>query len=421
MLMVTMSRMLSELLGVHEPTLARSIQDLERASWLQSVDVRLTAEIVTKVHGKTRALGLDPRDTNGRELYYALQDMVRLHDDFLVRLIGGSDAGDVEDLLPRIVHIAQRVRIPRQVWVIKHSVGKRLLRVHPPRRLMKSLGYRSLDSLLKREPIDVVFAAMRFLETPQWQRQFVQQYNRLQPSDFELRNVEVINLQGKKWEQAATDFIRSQHHNITHSKEMGSIIVLPLPVRRLPGITITVLPLLLHYINEIRLYSALFKLQQVKPNFGAIISETILHDPGNHVKVAGQGVHWRVVQQHFGKLSRLEQPELFEPHVQPEDLEWRSAEDILFHMEPALQFWQGMDFAGVVLDGRRISFNLMDVATNFINQLPFEQQVSYHLQRSLWNELHRRYISQPTLETHILRQLEQELVDSEMPLRSLVR
>ena len=421
MLMVTMSRMLSELLGVHEATFAVSIQELERASGLQSVDVRLAAEIVAKVHGKTRALGLDPRDTNGRELYHGLQDMVRLHDEFLVRLLGGTDPGDVEDLLPRIVHVAQRVRTPRQVWVIKHSVGKRLLRVHPPRRLMKSLGYRSLDSLLKREPIDVVFAAMRFLETSQWQQQFVRQYSRLQPSDFELRNVEVINLQGKKWEQAAAEFIQNQHHNITHSKEMGAIIVLPLPVQHLPGITITVLPLLLHYINEIRLYSALFKLQQVKPNFGSIIAETILHDPGNHVRVAGQGVHWRVVQQHFGQLSRRDQPELFEPHVQPEDLEWRSAEDILFNLEPALQFWHGIDFVGSIQDGQRISFNLMDAATNFINQLPFDRQVSYHMQRSLWNELNRRYISQPAVETHVLRQLEHELVDSDVQLRSLLR
>ena len=66
----------------------------------------------------------------------------------------------------------------------------------------------------------------------------------------------------------AEEFVRKKRHNITHLKELGVILMLPTSLEKLPGITITAMPLLFHYINEIRLYSAFFKLQQVKPNFG---------------------------------------------------------------------------------------------------------------------------------------------------------
>lgn len=390
-----------------------SIEQLERASSRQSADVRLSAEIVAKTHAKVRALGLDPHDSNGRELYHALLDMVRLHDDFLVRIIGGDNPADVADLLPRIVRVAQRIRMPRQVWVIKHSVAKRLLKTHPPRRVMKALGYRSIDSLLKRESIGEIFGVLRFGETSQWLEHFVAQYAKLTASDFETRPVEILLLDQKKWGKATESFVRSKHHNVTHSKEMGAILVLPLPVAKLPGITITVLPLLLHYINELRIYSAYFKLQQVKPHFGSIIAETILRDPNQHATLVGQSIHWRVIHKHFGMQPRGLHPEIFEPHVQPEDLEWRKAEEVLFRLEPALQFWHDMDYVGLIKGGQTISFNLMDVAVNYINQLPFEKQVSYHLQGALWNELFGRYLGQPALESQILRQLDSELVESD--------
>lgn len=390
------------------------ITGLERASGEQSVDVRLSAEIVGAVHHKMKALGLDPTDTNGPELYHALLDMVRLHDDFLVRHIGGLDPGDVSDLMPRIVSVAEKIRMPRQVWAIKHSVGKRLLKQQPPKRLMKLLGYRSLESLLKREPMGKVFAAIRFAENENWQKSFIRQYVSLQPGDFESRTVEIYHVDGARWQKASTEFIRSRHHNITHSKEMGSIVVLPLPVERLPGITITALPLIIHYINELRVYSAFFKFEQVKPNFGEIIWRTIVDDPVRQAQIAGQPIHWRTIHTHFGNKTRLNHPELFEPHVQVEDLEWRQAEELLMQLEPALQFWKGLDFVGMMFGNQIVSMNLMDVATNYINQLSYSQQVNTHLRSSLSNELYERYLGHPALESQVLHQLDTDMLGADV-------
>ncbi|MEZ6331063.1 MAG: hypothetical protein R3B12_03565 [Candidatus Saccharimonadales bacterium] len=79
----------------------------------------------------------------------------------------------------------------------------------------------------------------------------------------------------------------------------------------MPGITMTVMPLLFHYINEIRLYSSFFKLQQVKLNFAEIVINTLIADPGDAAVMAGQAVHWRVIQRYFGKLENEYHPEIF--------------------------------------------------------------------------------------------------------------
>src|SRR5690606_10635361 len=140
----------------------------------------------------------------------------------------------------------------------------------------------------------------------------------------------------EKWGGLTAEFVHKKRHNLTHLKELGVIVLLPMPIDRMRGIVITVLPLLLHYYNEIRLYSAFFKIQQVKADFGKILVETLIADPDTSAVMAGQNIHWRVIQRYFGKLEGESHPEIFQPHVQPEDLHRRKAEEVLYKMEPAL-------------------------------------------------------------------------------------
>jgi hypothetical protein len=405
-----MSQTLSRLLGAGEPMFSVALQRLERASGNFGVDVRLTADIIAKAHVAMRSLGLDPQDTHGRELYHALNALVGMHDEFLAKRLGGEDAADVADMLGRIRIAAQNLHMPKQAWVLKGSVAKRLLREQPPKKALKTLGYRSLESMLKREPLAAIYAAVRIVESAAWQQAFLRSYETLKPHDFESRDVEIIHLSSEKWQKIAQEYVTAQHTNVTHLKELGSVIILPLPIAKLPGVTITVFPRVIHYINEIRLYSAYFKLSQMRPDFGAVVARTLTSDPHDHVEVAGQPLHWRIIHRRYANQTEA-LPELFDPHVQAEDLEWRMAEEVLYELEPALHFWHGLDFAGVLTTDRPVSFNLLDVAANYVNSLNYGQQTIQHMRQSLWDELYVRYIKQPTLEANIIRQLSNETVD----------
>lgn len=407
--MLIMSRKLSELLGASEPLFSISLQRLEQASGHHSVDVRLTAEIIGKTHQKMRELGLDPKYTNGRELHHALVGLARLHDSFLAKKLGITDHGDVKEVLRAIAASSGNLPVITDTWAIKTSVLRRLLKTVPPKKVMKVLKYRSVDSMLKRESPSELLGGARFVESDDWHSKFLSQYAKLQPSDFENRKIEIIYYDPAKWDDAATDYVHRTRHTVSHLKETGAVLLAPLPVDRMPGLTITTLPLVLHYINEIRTYSAYFKSCQASPEFGEILFKTIQHDPNEHFVMSGHNVHWRVLQRHYGRAGRFS--EVFEPHLTGEDMAWQSAEAMLYKIEPALYFWRDMDYVGGFYDGQPVSFNILDVAISAVNNLNYGYQSTSHMRTALWHELMSRYLARPSLERQVIGQLASDTVE----------
>lgn len=409
-----MSRVLSQILAAEEPVFSRAIAELEEQTGHPSLDVSLTAEIVSTVHRKIRELGLDPNDTTGRELYHALQAIVGLHDQYLARAIGTNSEDDLNAQLIAIQKCIQDLPIPKKTWAIKHSVAKKILKNLPPKKVMKQLGYKSIDSLLKREHVDEIIAATRFLESKAWGTKFIKSYKNLGPSDFETRQIHVVVLDKQRWGNAADAYILANRQNITHLKELGTILILPLPVKHIRGAVITILPLVLHYINEIRSYSAFFKMQQVRPDFAKVLIDTLIDDLASTTKFASQDIHWRIIQRHFGDQDPHKHPELFEPHVQPDDLHWRKAESVIYWLEPALKFWEHMDYVAALYPNTVVPLSLMDNAVSYCNGLEYGQQSVGHFRRSLWNEIFARYIGQDAFEQSILRQLNRQVLEPEL-------
>lgn len=409
MLMLSMSTVLSQLLGAGEPMFSIALGQLERASGNVGIDVRLTADIVMRKNQALKALGLDVQDTNGAELFHALQHLVKKHDGFIAKRLGADDPTDVATVLELAARAGRNARVPHDAWVIKRSVLKRLIKALPPKQVMKLLGYRTVDSLLKREQPELLVAAIRMVESESFQQDFVKRYAALTPQDFEVRIIEIVHPTTAKWQAIAKDFVAANRHNIAHAKEAGVIVVLPLPVKNLSGVTLAVLPRILHYLNEIRLYSAYFKLRQMQAGFGTLVQQTLLEDPDDHARVAGQAIHWRMIHRHFGQQDLL--PELFEPHVSPQDMRWHSVTWPLIALEPALSFWEPLEYSGVAVNGHVVSLHIMDVAESAINELSYDQRTNRHMRRTLWCELYSRYVATPALQVHIVSQLQAPQAD----------
>lgn len=409
-----MAKVLRDLLDAEEPIFSLSLQQLERASGNHGTDARLIGELTEKMHHATAELGLDKQDTTDRELYGAMLSRIKTDNDRVTQLIGGTDADDVKAMVPLIVTAVEGMDINRSCWVLKRSVAKRLLGTMPPEKLMKHLGYRSVDSMLKHENIDEVYTALRFSEGPEWLNKYNELFKTVTPSDFETRDISIVVMDHDKYVDLAEHFVEKKLHNITHTKEMGVIVVVPMHAERMKGITLKSLPLIFHYINEIRLYSSFFKLKQVEKNFGETVVETLIADTGTAAQMSGQYVHWRVIQRYFGKMKDENHPEAFQPHVHPEDLHWRRAEDLLAQLDPEMAFWQEMDYVGQLADdGQPLTFNLMDVSLAYSNSEPFEGRYYYHFRESLWNEIFIRYMGHKNLEDQILNQLDNDMIAPE--------
>jgi hypothetical protein len=408
-----MSGFLRDLLNAKEPLFSKSLEQLEKASHNPGADVKLIADIHQKAREAMKKLGLDEKDTTGPELYHALIAKVHEHNKHLAESIGGNEHMTVRELLPRMKKAAEKVKTPRDCWVLRKSVAKEMLRKMPPPNIMKRLKHRSVESMLKHENLAEIYGALRFAESPEWLNDFNELYKSLRPSDFETRKIEIVIMPHDRWGDIAEHFVEKKRHNITHLKELGVILMLPVKQDHLPGITIWVMSLLFHYTNEIRLYSAFFKMQQVKKSFGDIIVETLIADPDLGPIMAGQNIHWRVIQRYFGKLEKESHPEIFEPHVQPEDLHWRKAEDVLYEIDPELKFWEDLDYVALMYEDRPLTFNMMDVAASYCNETPYEERTIYHFREALWNEVFMRYMGEKALQEQVLKQLDNDMIAPE--------
>jgi len=404
-----MSRVLAELLGVTEPVLTTKLRRLEAASGNPAIDISLIAEIANKVRIKIKSLGLDPDDSIGEEIYLGLVSLVKQHDDFLLRKFGGLANDDNESIIKKIVKAIEGFRMPNKAWVLKSSTAKRLLKQTPPKHVMKYLGYRSVDSMLKRESIYEIFGSLRFIEDSLWLDKFINKYSNLSSTDFESRSIKIIAMSSGKWGKAARQFVHNKHHNLTHSKELGTVLILPFPKDHIKGFTLIITLLIIKYINEIRLYSSFFKTQQVNSDFGKTYATTLIKDPDSNIEVAGVQLHWRIIHKYFSKQGVSNYPEIFEPHVQPEDLLWRDAEEVLYELEPALHFWHEMNWSGKMYDGLPVSFNLLDVAQCYTNSLPYKDRTVNNFRECLWNEILLRYLSKNNLETGVLKQINKDI------------
>lgn len=409
-----MAKILRDLLDAEEPIFSLSLQQLERASGKQGTDARLIGEIREKIRRGLDALHLDAQDTTDREHYTALLARISADNDRVTRLIGGTDPDDVRMMIPLIVSAVEKMKLNRSCWVLKRSVAKRLLKSMPPKKLMKHLGYRSVDSMLKHENIDEVYTALRFSEGGDWLNAYNELFKTIKPSDFETRDIAIVVMDHEKYVDLAEHFVEKKLHNITHTKEMGVIVVVPMHATRMKGITLKTLPLIFHYINEIRLYSSFFKLKQVNKNFGETVVETLIADTGDAAQMAGQYVHWRVIQRYFGKMKDERHPEAFQPHVHPEDLHWRRATELLVQLDPEMKFWHDMDYVGQMCDdGQPITYNMMDVSLAYSNNESYKTRYFYHFRESLWNEIFMRYMGHKNLEDQILNQLDNDTIAPE--------
>ncbi len=403
---------LADFLQAKEPLLDHTLADLEQRTGSRGVDVSLTAEILGKAIQAQQTLGLD-LNCSGTDLYAALTHLIKQHDAHLAHAIGGTDPDDVAQMLPLVVKRVEQIKMPRDGYFIKEQVAEQMLTKTPPLAIMARLGYDNVRSMLARENIYELFLALRFGEDSAWLNRFDQHYHTLTSSDFVERPIRLVPFDAAKWGDIAVPFIEHKLHNITNSKEMGAIALMPMSIKRMPGITLKAFPLILHYYNEIRLYSAFFKLMRTKQNFGEIIATTLIADPPQVKVVTGRNIHWRVIQRYFGKLKNEHHPEIFEPHVQPEDLHWRHAEHILYEVDPELGFWRDMDYVAVMKHGQPVTLNLMDVSLSYSNQLPYAQRYLYHFRESLWNEIFARYLGQKTLQEQVLVKLDNDMIKPE--------
>lgn len=403
-----MTRVLSELLGASEPSFHHGLQRLEAVSGHTSADIRLSAEVERATQLKLRELGLDPHDTTGEELYSALQAKIRDDDVSLAKQLtdkyGTADAVHIN-----VGKALNDLPVYKSCFALKTAVGRKLLAKLPPKQTMKALGYRSFESMLRREHLLNVFAGAWLLESASWRKMMADNYKKLAASDFEIRPFVALTPHSNHWQALAETVVTQKKHNVVALKEFGAVVILPFPAKVPPAATMSALLMALHDMNEVRAGSTFLKLCQVRPDFGNYVQTVVAGEPTLRANVMEGQVEWNVIQRYYARFGDRFREDIFEPHIQKEDLSWHSVEKALAHIAPALSFWHHTSTLGLHTGQKPVSMNVIDAALNFCNELPYKNRIVHYFRRSLWGELVIRYLKHENVEQAVVSSLESKL------------
>lgn len=393
-----MSRDLGQLLGANEVPFRQQIARLEQAAGAPRADIRLGLQVVQATKQKILELGLDPADTTGHELYNMLQTKLR-RDEVQVRASLHLRADiPVNEVLAEVAKKINALASQSELYVIKQTAVKQIIKKLKPKATMKKLGYRSMDSMLKHEAVPQLLAACMMSESAEWHKARLAAYGKLQTKDFELRRPQCIVPAGKRWPELAADYAETQKNNVIALREMGDIVVLPM-ARDLPGLAITTFVVSLHALNDLKSLSTYLKLHQVRPDFGEIVRQSVANDPLTEVELGGNALSWQMVHWFYAHGHADFHPEVFEPHVQPEDLDWHRVGVSLERLHPTLTFWQETEMLGLLDGADTVSLNVLDVALGVCNGLEYGERILHHMREALGRELFARYLHTETLQT----------------------
>ncbi len=408
-----MTKQLSQLLEAKEPYFRQTVQRLERASGNESHDIRLSNSINKSIKEKIKALNLDPEDTADEELYLALQHKLANDDKQLhkkLRYLSANHISAEANLIDGMVYTLEDLTKKDKCFGVKNSVIKRVLIKNPPKKTMKLTGYRSINSMLKHEPLPLIVACSLESESASWIKNYQNSLGLLRSSDCEDKKLTIIDINNEKWSMVS-DFIKSKNKlDLIVSKELASIIIMPIESNTpVSGFTTALMSICLNAINEIKSSSSYLKLSQLSGDFGKRLEGSIKNEPELGVGILDNPLSWETVQRFLHRISSDTKSSLQVSIDFPDINAWMPVESMLHKIVPEMSFWK--DTAHLSRLGKKgiVSFNILDNAINLCHERQYGSNIKFNAQKSLWQELVLRYIRLDLLEEAITKELQPKL------------
>ncbi|MCL4358117.1 hypothetical protein M1512_04480 [Patescibacteria group bacterium] len=408
-----MTKLLSRLLDAQQPQFSQALTQLEAASGNGCQDIRLSESVIAGCRAKISALGLDPEDTTGEELYLTLQQRLIDDDAMLIKRLRQISAYNVNaagNLSEGMVEAIRQSSHSNKVFVLKASIAKQLLMTNAPKKTMRLLGYRSLGSLLKHEPLSLVVLTARTIEPLNWQHRYDAQLKQLIPAQFEERAISIASPHNDKWSEVCSQLLASSKKTVIVNKELGAIVIIPLPNRPNPGITTVTLALAADGLNGIQAASSYLRLSQVAGDFGRRVDLVATDDPLlTKTEYFNAPLSWETVQRFIHHTKEQVDVSLGEHLGVEELLGWQPVESLIHWIAPEMKFWKDGGHLAAIDNGQTIPFNILDNALSLVNRRSYKEHYLHHFRRSLWQEFIARYIRPELLRTAISNELVPEL------------
>ena len=365
------------------------ITHFEHLSLYNSEDVRLLNEKNTTLKAKIKSLGLDPNDTHPEELFEALK--VKLSSDF--NHLGRAWGLNEQTASTNLVRVIEANIDSSPVLSIKCAVYKKLLRVHPPKKVMKLLGYRSIESLLKREDTRAIAALARRLETGRWNDKLSAEVKKLASSAYEMRSIKVLDLT-----QLKLDKNEAETFSTSEVPLMGAVAITGNQALEQPAAPALVLRAL-QLEDSIRAQSLYLSSSQFRPDFNSLAQR--LYSGFEPLQATVDGRHPVISVEGAQQLLSGTGNNAYERFTS---------------LHPALNWWKNTDSLAFEAE-KPVSFHIADLSEAISSNIRYLGHNFNNFSQSFKAELLRKYLNYTSVKDYLSNQIDGTLIALEELLR----
>ena len=419
---MTSIQKIAVLLRTPENVLVELFAMMEKLTGKTGVADKICEENQVIVRQKLNELGIPEDKADAQLVQIKLFEKIKEADEAFYEFLGRPDLGRQEGC-EAMIKIIRDISKVRKGFFLKEEKLRDFLFLNPPKNILKDLGYEGIAEMLAKEDLYEIFAALRFVESERWLNEvFFRPYNDLTADNFEEREIRVRVL-SEKWGPIGAKFVGKKLHHISHLKEIGFVFIIPEisngNVRvYAPGHIMETFSLVLHYMHEVDFYCELFRQYVKKADFGKNIAGLLSGGISGAI-LPSKGVVWRIIQRYLAKIDPQD-PRLFEPHVNSENLHWLRAEKEMDEFaaknpQTKMDFWRGVDdFVGEIFPAGKkgeevVSFDLVDNIVALTHG--GLEKYLYHQQESLWNKIFMEFMGEEKLRELVLSNLEKGFIE----------
>lgn len=370
------------------------VASLESLSGYGSADIRLTSRIAADVRKKIAGLNLDPDDTSPEELYEALKQKLAHDEKQLIRYLRTQAAVKVNaeaDINDGLKCVLEELAYDSQCLSLKNSSLNRMMKKYPPKKTMKSMGFKSIDSMLKHNPAALILMALNLHESKSYLASFYSEFKKCKYSDFELKPINLIFITEPKWQKAFRSSLGSGSSRIVASYELSSLIIYPFQNTPGSGELISNFDLALDEMTRIASASAYLRLHLLDAAFGEKVYNIVASEEIVAAELGTRPIPWHLVQSNLHNLT----DGLDLIHVNLGDLCEKSFKQIFHDSVGLLSFWHDSEHLGYFKENTHVSLNLSDLARDLYLRNGFSNRISSGLNVHSELELLKSYLEHP--------------------------
>ena len=394
-----MTKYYSEVLKIKDWELKRLIRQLESKTNNKGHDLHLFSEIKQDIYSKIKELNLDPFDSNSLEIYHALNIKLEELDRSLIKYLRTKAAHYISSdgqLRDGLLLFLNDLTSGLKVLAIKKVFYKKYFKINPPKRTLRELGFRSIDSLIKKEPIELIVFSANIFESTSYLQKFYNHHKNLKITDFEERSIAFMEI-NPRYQTIFKSILDYLNRDFIVSYETAAIIVANLDNTPKKGLTTKLLIEILDAILLLQSMTAYLKVSEFRNDFAARAIEIYEHEPYVNSALHQTKLPFKMIHKLSAKYRASLGLEL--PFI--DDFRLMDYKELLPSIIKEFNFFKNSDHLYYYDQNKSVSFNILDVATNLMNSSDFNNRSTKHLSRSLYQELMGRYLNKEHLEAII--------------------